>query len=346
MQLQPFQRQPLREAISSAFPNAAKLDMLLYERLDTRLNHVVNVQQPYAEVVAELIKWAEDEGRLPELLSQAYQRNPGNPKFRQFLATYGVEVSARGSIAPAIGPNMTGPDFVWQGPQDDRTLQGLWQPDPELWDVGFLQRGIDQAAAVCRIELGDGSAIGTGFLVASNYLLTNYHVLAPHANADPQQYLPQIVLRFATTTAANGQERYNTLRQLAPNPLHQSSPPEKLDYALLKLEADNSSVHQPIQIKEANLPHRDGRLSVLQHPDGQTMKVSLGRQGGITGVYPETGLVQYVGKTAPGSSGSPCFNEQWEVVAMHHAHVSGAFGVKCEGILLSAIYAEIQGFLT
>jgi endonuclease G, mitochondrial len=340
MQLQPFQRQPLREAISSAFPNAAKLDMLLYERLDTRLNAAVNVNQPHPEVVSGVIDWAETEGRLAELLSQAYQRNPGNLKFRQFLATYGIDAGAVGGVLASVGP-----DFAWHGPQDDRTLQGFWQPDPELWDVGFLQRGVDQATAVCRIELGDGRAIGTGFLVAPNYLLTNYHVLAPDADADPQYYLPQIVLRFATVTDFRGQEMCKTLRQLAPNPLRKFKPTHQLDYALLELEADGSYFTQPVQINGASRLNRDDRITLLQHPLGKTMQVSLGGQGGITGIYPEVGRVQYVGKTASGSSGSPCFNERWEVVAMHRAQVSGAFGVKCEGILFSAIYEEIQDLL-
>jgi len=33
-------------------------------------------------------------------------------------------------------------------------------------------------------------------------------------------------------------------------------------------------------------------------------------------------------------------------VAIHHAEVSGAVGVKCEGILFSAIYPHIKDYLS
>ena len=59
----------------------------------------------------------------------------------------------------------------------------------------------------------------------------------------------------------------------------------------------------------------------------------------------ENGLIQYITKTSPGSSGSPCFNEDWKVVALHHAQKSTHFGSIREGILLSAIYKEIQQHL-
>jgi len=66
---------------------------------------------------------------------------------------------------------------------------------------------------------------------------------------------------------------------------------------------------------------------------------------GVTGAYPDTGHVQYVSRTAPGSSGAPCFDDDWKVVALHHAVRSKMFGVIGEGILMSAIYGAIREFL-
>jgi len=66
---------------------------------------------------------------------------------------------------------------------------------------------------------------------------------------------------------------------------------------------------------------------------------------GVTGVYQEYGLFQYVNKTASGSSGSPCFDENWFLVALHHAQKAKSFGTIREGILFNSIYQEIKDFL-
>jgi endonuclease G len=66
---------------------------------------------------------------------------------------------------------------------------------------------------------------------------------------------------------------------------------------------------------------------------------------GITGIYQSEGLIQYVTRTQGGSSGSPCFNEDWKVVALHHAERAKSFGTIREGILFSAIYDRIKEYL-
>lgn len=345
MQLLNFQREVLRQALMSAFPTSTKLDMLLDERLKIPLNHVATASQPYGEVVFEVIRWANAEGRLEELVSHAYQRNPGNPKFRQFMETYGI--NTKPAIQAFVSANS---DFAWLGPHEERELQGFWRAETEVWDVGFLKRGVDQATAVCRIELSNGKAIGTGFLIAPNYLLTNYHVLAPNLGSNPYAYLSEMVLRFATLTDPTGRETCGSVRKLTANPLRKFSATHELDYALLELEVDQSKstnfVQLPIDLSGGQSLASKDSVYLLHHPSGQTMKVSLGSRSGVTGVYPAKGLVQYISKTAQGSSGAPCFNEQWELVAIHHAEVSGAVGVKCEGILLSTIYPHIKDYLS
>jgi hypothetical protein len=52
-----------------------------------------------------------------------------------------------------------------------------------------------------------------------------------------------------------------------------------------------------------------------------------------------------VNKTAVGSSGSPCFDENWYLVALHHAQKARTFGSIREGILFASIYQEIKDFL-
>ena len=58
------------------------------------------------------------------------------------------------------------------------------------------------------------------------------------------------------------------------------------------------------------------RVNIIQHPGGLAKRVSL-----ISNVVVFVGgnRVQYLTDTEPGSSGSPVFDTQWNVVALHHS---------------------------
>ena len=243
-----------------------------------------------------------------------------------------------------------GPEIDWRGPTDELQLQSLFNRQPDFLDVGFLMRGIQQATSVCRIEALGGKALGTGFLVDNNLLLTNYHVFqektssSDSMNANAQK----IVLRFGCFTAQTGRATEGQIFSLDHNqPVVQYSPTEKLDYVLLRVE-DRISKANEIKKTECefnNRPAEGMTLTILQHPHGESMKLAVSSDG-ITRVLPQSGLIQYLTKTSGGSSGSPCFNENWKVIALHHAERAKPFGQIREGILLSAIYPEIKSHLT
>lgn len=239
------------------------------------------------------------------------------------------------------------PDFQWRGPSDQKELQALWQPRRvTTLDVAFIQRGIQQAASVCRVErpdpaTGSNIAIGTGFLVKQNLLLTNYHVLAPNAEADPATYLADLVLRFGYLTSPDGKAMQGQTFKLAADPIQGFSPTDQLDYVFLEVESSilgSQEIH-PVTVNVHKQPIKGMGISLLHHSEGQTMKLAIGSNG-ITGVYESEGLLQYCSETSGGASGSPCFNDDWQVVALHHAQKAGSFGVYCEGILLSQIYQK------
>ncbi|HLP42079.1 MAG TPA: endonuclease, partial [Fibrobacteria bacterium] len=60
-------------------------------------------------------------------------------------------------------------------------------------------------------------------------------------------------------------------------------------------------------------------VSIIQHPNGNPKQVAL-RENRIVDL-PNDLFLHYETDTAPGSSGSPVFNDQWEVVALHHSGV-------------------------
>ena len=74
------------------------------------------------------------------------------------------------------------------------------------------------------------------------------------------------------------------------------------------------------------------------------MKLAVSGNG-IVGIYSDVGLVQYATRAINGSSGSPCFDDNWQPVAIHHAERAKAFGAVREGILLEPIFNEIRDLL-
>ena len=125
------------------------------------------------------------------------------------------------------------------------------------------------------------------------------------------------------------------------------SPPKLLDYVLLRVEPKIKTVDhiQPIPI-QSPLPSLNPKdeINVLQHPQGNVMQVSLSASG-LVQQDVNRGRVWYVNRTQGGSSGSPCFNGDWKMIALHHASMSRGFGSIREGILLSSILPEILAFL-
>src|SRR6185369_4011734 len=59
-------------------------------------------------------------------------------------------------------------------------------------------------------------------------------------------------------------------------------------------------------------------MNIIQHPNGEPKQLAL-RENKLVDVLDR--FVHYETDTAPGSSGSPVFNDQWECVGLHHSGV-------------------------
>ena len=57
---------------------------------------------------------------------------------------------------------------------------------------------------------------------------------------------------------------------------------------------------------------------IIQHPSGERKQLAL-RENQVVDVLDN--FLHYRTDTSPGSSGSPVFNDQWEIVALHHSGV-------------------------
>jgi len=239
----------------------------------------------------------------------------------------------------------SGPEVVWRGPSDLVELQGWFRPEPDLLDVGFLIRAINKAVSICRVEIQKVFR-GTGFLIDPNLVLTNYHVLGM-TEEEVVSATSQTVLRFGVFTSPAGTASVGQEVKLHPDkPLVAYSSEKVHDFALLRV---SDQIYGLKDIAPStftiNQPASHSGLNILQHPEGNTMKLAISSNG-VTGVYEDAGYIQYVNRTSPGSSGSPCFNDDWDIVAIHHAVRSRFAGAIGEGILMRTIYTKIKDYLS
>jgi V8-like Glu-specific endopeptidase len=212
-------------------------------------------------------------------------------------------------------------------------------------DGGFLMRATDRARSVCQVRVPEKQK-GTGFLIGPNLLLTNYHVLESTSipGDKKEENAPHVELCFGFTSTADGGESEGEVFKLAAeNPIVESSNDQELDFVLLRVENKIKTAEgiKPLTYKP-NAP-ADKSLNIIQHPNGGPLMFAFSSNG-VTGTY-EDGKIQYTNKAAGGSSGSPCFNDKWDLVALHHAERSTWKGVRREGIQFSYIYQRIRNYL-
>jgi V8-like Glu-specific endopeptidase len=253
------------------------------------------------------------------------------------------QIPRPGALAAAAAPATVVP-VTWASETEELVLQGWFTPDPDWLDVGLLIRAAQRARSVCRVEVGATGLKGTGVLIAPNLVLTNYHVLGVTLDAPPsklEENAASTVLRFGAFSATNLNAIDGQRVSLAANkPVVASNP--QYDFALLRTDDDAiakaADVGPFAQI--GKMPALKDALYLLQHPQGGPMKLALNTNG-VTWIDPGHITLQYTAKVAGGSSGSPCFDAQWNLVALHHAGSSS----KGEGILMSSIFERIKEFL-
>jgi len=209
---------------------------------------------------------------------------------------------------------------------------------PDFVDIRYLEAGTAAARAVCRIRIRDEAerivGHGTGSLVSPRLLLTNHHVLE---NADVAR---SSVAEFNFQDGLDRQPLEPRLFQLDPDSFFVAD--QERDFALVAVGASAGEL-APFGFNP--LIGAEGKaiigefVTIVQHPRGEKKQVSL-RENRIVDV-PEA-FMHYEADTEPGSSGSPVFNNQWEVVALHHASVPAPDreelgGFMNEGIRVSRI---------
>src|SRR5579871_206429 len=87
MRLNGNQQKQLHNALLAAFPTRADLTRFVRFQLNENLNTIAS-DSKLSDIVFTLIEWAEANGRILELITQAREANSGNPELQAFEAAH------------------------------------------------------------------------------------------------------------------------------------------------------------------------------------------------------------------------------------------------------------------
>jgi hypothetical protein len=332
MELDGIQFEQLSNALRAAF-NYNRLERMLRFRLDVTLQDIT-LADDYEQVVFDVIDRSQAEGWTVRLVASARDSVPGNEKLLAFAQQCGLastDAPTQQLEQTIVATNSFLDVDRW------RTLLGQLEP------------------RVCRVEvaLGNATSYGTGFLVGPDVVVTNYHVAEPVIMGEQGKTTASgrsgtakdVVLRFDYKRTEEGVVNPGSAFALAANWLVDSSPvseadlkggrdrlptEEELDFALLRVERPCGD--EPIGSAEPGAQKRgwvavpeaapdfvaDSPLFILQHPDAAPLKLALDTNA-VIDVNANGTRVFYRTNTEPGSSGSPCFDQNWQLVGLHHS---------------------------
>ena len=187
----------------------------------------------------------------------------------------------------------------------------------DLFDINYLELAIAVGRSVARLEIGGARA--TGFLVGPGLLITNNHVLE---NEDDAR---KAVAQFDYQDNASGELLVRQDYRLNPGKFFITD--KVLDFTIVGVD-DVSLRNRALSsypwvrlIAELGKAEKGDNVNIIQHPRGGLKQIAFRRNEVIEIPDGQKDFLYYTTDTEPGSSGSPCFNDQWEVIALHHSGV-------------------------
>ena len=191
--------------------------------------------------------------------------------------------------------------------------------ESDLISSRFLPIGASVARAVGRITIrqnGRRFGYGTGFLVSPELLLTNHHVL------ESSELAVDSFVEFDFFERQDGRTNPTVVHRLKPERFFLND--KDLDYAFVAVASQSDEGFPLTDRGFIHLIAESGKaligepVNVIQHPAGNPQQIAI-RNNNITDIIDD--FLHYAADTERGSSGSPVFNMQWELAALHHSGV-------------------------
>ena len=233
-------------------------------------------------------------GKVEAIIGVALDEYPGEE---------GLQRAAQGAPPPIL----SGPEPVdWRGPKGPGQLEKIIGRQSTLVPISYLEIGLLRSRSVARVRLSDGSA-GSGFLVDDGLLVTNNHVLPDPETARAARAM------FNYQQTATGLSAEVDERELLPDEMFRTSKAD--DWSIVRVAGDPNAAWGALELGPANVAVGD-RVNIIQHPNGLPKQISW--YSNVV-VFTGAGRIQYLTDTDRGSSGSPVFDHEWNVVALHHS---------------------------
>jgi tetratricopeptide (TPR) repeat protein len=228
------------------------------------------------------------------------------------------------------------------------SFERVFGPDGPV-SYNWWMEGKIRALAVARLE-SQFKKVGTGFLVRGKditdalgdepLLLTNAHVLCDDPAVAAPLHSKNAIVVF--------ERLHKTFRV---DKVLWYSPPHELDATLVRLLDFPSSFKKyfPLASSLPSLDNNWPRVYIIGYPGGGDMTFS--QQDNLL-LDHQSPKVHYRAPTRGGSSGSPVFNAEWELLALHHygdaamprlRNKPGTYAAN-EGIYIKAIFDAITAF--
>ncbi len=191
----------------------------------------------------------------------------------------------------------------------------------DLMDINFLEKALAVSRFVGRVAIKRSSTVrighGTGFMVSPKLMITNNHVLSSVADA-----------KFSEIEFDYQYDRFGRLRtvnnfRFEPHKFFMTD--KTLDFTIVAVSDKSVNGKASIDtygwsrlIGEEGKAIKGEALNIIQHPRGRTKQIAF-RSNPLTNLLDK--FAHYGTDTEQGSSGSPVYNDEWEVVALHHSGV-------------------------
>ena len=344
----------IADAIHAAYPNQDFFYLRLRNKwgLDVA-DDIGGLNRGNRLIRADIVSLAKSKGQLLDLLGVTWTDVPGNPLLQQ-LADAWLPDQAAVADKYALPPLQPAAPIAAKARPP---LEAAVATRSRLVYLPVLIAKLELLSqALCRVCIpkadGGGEAAltpnGTGFLVGRRSVLTNYHVvrrvLAANGTGD------QVACQFdftgqpaaVTFSAVTGAGWCRTKRPYSQSDLDgRGDPaPDELDYALITLAQDVEPTRRAIDWPDAPpiVAQRDFLL-IGQHPHGNAAQIAFGEVVSLPG----SGLrYRYDVTTDHGSSGSPVFDMDLGLVALHHAADPDTAPVYNQGVPIARIMKALK----
>lgn len=307
-----------------------KIGITKYVRASGLKPQHINMDGSTVDAWNNVLSEADKNNKVDNLVKVVLDSYPENP----FLKTALLSDEINYSLSPDID------DISNWEPVSNETLEVLTMGYSTLLPVSFLDLGVIRSKAVAKVEIKIGTQgynVGTGFLCKIEdfedlFFLTNYHVI------NDKRWISNTKIIFNYEMDINGDSKASKSFKIDEHGPWYTSPITENDVCIFKLDASEEELidFQYLTLKKTEVSRNDF-VNIIQHPGGDMKQISI-YHNIVTNI--DENRVQYLTDTLKGSSGSPVFNSNWDVVALHH---SGGLKQQNEPELPSGIKSRNEG---